>query len=211
MSLLPHDEKFYDLLTKQAKIAAEASSILAKAGSSGEADSGFGLAAEQIRTLEQKGDDLLHDIDRRLHKTFITPLDPEDIHALASHIDEVLDHLDGTAYRLDAFGFDKPPAKLADLTRMVDSCVRKVAQAFEFLEKEGVKKPDELTQQCDEINRLESETETQVRQAIRDLSASEKDAISLIKQKEIYEFLERTADLCEDLADILAAVAVKNS
>ena len=208
MSLLPHDEKFFDLLVSQARIAAEASSLLSKAAANG---SQAPAAADQIRDLERKGDDLLHDIFRRLHKSFITPVDPEDIHGLASQIDEILDHIEAAAYRLDAFAFADSPPQIAELAAGVGGCVQLVLKAMETLDKTGIKKPDDLSKLCEEINAKETEVETKIREAIRSLFASEKDAISLIKQKENYERLEKVGDACEDLADILEAVAVKNS
>jgi uncharacterized protein Yka (UPF0111/DUF47 family) len=93
---------------------------------------------------------------------------------------------------------------------MVDGCVTAMVEALEFLREDGVKKPDELTKLCEQINRREFATESRVREVIRDLFATERDAIELIKQKEVYELLEFTADGCEDVADVLESIAVKN-
>ncbi len=206
MHLLPRDEKFFDLLVDQAKIAGQASSILTSA-----MRSGFNGKAKQIRELEYKGDQALRNIYRRLHKTFITPIDPEDVHALASKIDEILDHLDAVAYRFDAYGLAGIPGNMPEIAGMVDACVQSTVQALELLQRDGVEKPEGLTALCEEINRREFETENRVRELIRDLFASEKDPIALIKKKEVYELLESTADCCENVADVLEAIAVKNS
>jgi uncharacterized protein Yka (UPF0111/DUF47 family) len=165
---------------------------------------------EQGRELEIKGDDAVREIRRRLHKTFITPLDPEDIHALAELIDEILNHLDAAAYRFDAFGMEAS-GSVSEIAGMVDGCVQAVFDAVETLRREGVKKPEALAACCDLINRREFETENRVRELLRDLFRNEKDPIALIKQKEIYELLETTADCCEDVADVLEVIAVKNS
>jgi predicted phosphate transport protein (TIGR00153 family) len=203
MRLLPHDEKFFDLLSSQAKIAFEASCVLA--GGMGEG------AAGKLRDLERKGDGELRQIYRRLHKTFITPIDPEDIHQLASGLDEVIDHLEAAAYRFEAYGLERAPEPMAEIARMVNGCVAATVEAMEALEREGIRKLDELTRCCDEINRRESATEDKVREAIRELFANERDPIALIKQKDIYELLEAAADCCENVADALEAIAVKNS
>jgi len=202
MQWLPRDEKFFDLLVDQAGIVREASRVVANGlGSS---------AANKVRELEIKGDDAVREIRRRLHKTFITPIDPEDIHELAELIDEILDHLDAASYRFDAFGMEAS-GSVTEIAGMVNGCVEAVFEAVEALRREGVKKPAELAACCDLINRREFETENRMRELLRDLFKNEKDPIALIKQKEIYELLESTADCCEDVADVLEAIAVKNS
>jgi predicted phosphate transport protein (TIGR00153 family) len=203
MHLLPRDDKFYDLLTNQARIAVRAASLLA--GGLGDD------VAQQIRDLEREGDQALRQITRRLHKTFITPIDPEDIHQIASGIDEILDHVEAAAFRIEASGLDRPPERMAEIARMLNGCVEATLQAMQILERDGVGKPDELTRQCDEINRIESEIEDRVRAAVRELYAAERDPIVLIKLKDIYELLETAADCCEDVADTLEGIAVKNS
>ncbi len=211
MRILPRDETFFDLLVSQAKNVLEASRLLESGltGSAGKTE--FNATAQQLRDLERKGDAQLRAILYRLHKTFITPIDPEDVHQLASRIDEILDHLDAAAYRIDAYGLDRPPAGLQDIARQVHGCVQATVEALEVLERDGVKKPDLLTTRCEEINRRESETEDSVRAAVRDLFANERDPITLIKHKEICEFLESAADCCEDVAATLETIAVKNS
>ncbi|MBV9768034.1 MAG: DUF47 family protein [Bryobacterales bacterium] len=210
MPLLPQDEKFFDLLVDQAKIVLDASRLIADGlQSSGQPD--FLGTAQKVRDLERKEEEAARQIYRRLHKTFITPIDPEDIHTLATEIDEILDHLDAAAYRCDAYRLEGKPDGMPEIARSVHECVRATVEALETLNREGVKKPDELTQQCDGIQRRELEIEDRVREAVRNLFAAEHDAIALIKQKEIYEFFESAADGCKNVADVLEAVAVKNS
>ena len=211
MQLLPRDEKFFDLLVAQAKIVSEASRLFADRMQDGKSSAGSDGTAQKIRDLERKGDEALRNIYLRLHKTFITPIDPEDIHELATGIDEILDHLDAAAYRVDAYGIGSSTERVPEIARMVHECVGATVQAIEILEREGVKKPEELTKQCEEINRLELKTEERVREVVRELFAKEQDPIMLIKRKEIYELLESTADCCEDVATVLEGIAVKNS
>jgi len=167
--------------------------------------------ARKVRDLERKGDEALRQIYRRLHKTFITPIDPEDIHELATGIDEILDHLDAAAYRFEAYGIGRSAERMPEIARMVYECVAATVEALETLAREGVQKPDELTKRCEKINRRELATEERVREVIRDLFANERDPIVLIKWKEVYELLEATADCCENVATVLEGIAVKNS
>jgi uncharacterized protein Yka (UPF0111/DUF47 family) len=211
MHLLPRDEKFFDLLVEHARIVLDASSLVANGSRSGPGQSDAHAMAEKVRELELKGDDALREINRRLHKSFITPIDPEDIHQLAALIDEVLDHLDAAAYRIEAFGIDGSSERVAEVARMVHGCAEAMFEAMESLQRDGVKNPDELTKRCEAINRRELELENRVRELVRDLFANEKDPIALMKQKDIYELLESAGDCCEYVADVLEAIAVKNS
>jgi uncharacterized protein len=211
MQLLPRETKFFELLVEQAKIAFEASHAFAEMMAEGRAPADSFGAAKKVRELERKGDEALRQIYRQLHKTFITPIDPEDIHQLAASIDEILDHLDSAAYRMDAYGIGKSAVYAPEIARMVHECVAATLRAVETLQREGVQKPDALTERCEEINRLELSVEERVRGVVRELFANERDPIALMKQKEVYELLESTADCCEHVATVLEAIAVKNS
>ena len=161
---------------------------------------------EKIKLLESKGDEIIHDIIIRLHQTFITPLDPEDIHKLSSNLDDVLDAIEDAAHRMTAYRIDPFTPTIIELCEMVHHCTRSVQHAFEALGKDR-----EVMEHCIEINRIEDEADKLVRRAVSDLFRDEKDPIALIKLKEVYEFLESTTDYCEDVADTLQAVVVKNS
>src|SRR6202050_4029871 len=169
MELLPRDEKFFDLLIEQAKTVLEASRLLADGLGEGAVQPDSLGTAQKVRDLERKGDEDARQIYRRLHKTFITPIDPEDIHELASRVDEILDHLDSVAYRLEAFGLEGSFERMSELARMVHGCVEATIEALKVLQREGVKKPDELTKWGEEINRRELATENRVREVIRAL------------------------------------------
>jgi uncharacterized protein len=211
MQLLPHDDKFFDLLVDHAKLALEASKTLPDCLEGGSKPQGARDAAQNIRDLERKGDEALRKIYRRLHKTFITPIDPEDIHQLATLIDEVIDHIDAAAFRFEAFGVNGSYNDVASVASMVNGCVEAMVDAVQVLQRTGVKDAAELTRRCEEINRRELDTENRVREIVRNLFEAERDPIQLIKKKEIFELLETTADCCEDVADVLEGIAVKNS
>jgi predicted phosphate transport protein (TIGR00153 family) len=204
MRFLPRQERFYQLFLDQARLIHSASGVLLEAVRRGQPR--LVEAAAEIRKMEQQGDDIIHDIFTRLNKTFITPLDPEDIHSISSHLDDVLDGIEDAAHRIMAYQLDPIPPVVIELCEIIDKSAIGMLKAFEALEKD-----DNLLDHCIEVNRLEGHADHIVRRAVAELFQKEKDPIALIKQKEIYEFLEATTDRCEDVADVLQNVVVKNS
>ena len=204
MRLLPREEKFYHLFLKQVEIISEASRLLLDGVRAGNAR--LPTVATEINVLERQGDEVIHEIFTRLNQTFITPIDPEDIHNISSALDNVLDGVEDTAHRLVSYRINPIPATMITLSEIVAKCARAFTLAFEALEKNGA-----IQEHCIEINRLENEADLIGRSAVVDLFDQEKDPITLIKLKEVYEFFEATIDSCEDVADVLQNVAVKNS
>src|SRR5215471_8116872 len=204
MRLLPREEKFYALFLKQVETISEAARLLLDGVSRG--NSRMAGAATEIVVLEHTGDELIHEVFTRLNQTFITPLDPEDIHNVSSALDNVLDGIEDTAHRLVSYRIDPIPTAMVQLAQIVASCAKAFTAAFTALERSGP-----IMEHCIEINRLENEADGIGRTAVADLFDREKDPITLIKLKEIYEFFEATVDSCEDVADVLQNVVVKNS
>ena len=204
MRLLPREEKFYHLFLKQVEIISEASRLLLE-GVRGTSARMAGAATE-INVLEHRGDEVIHELFTRLNQTFITPIDPEDIHNLSSALDNVLDGVEDTAHRLVSYRIDPVPAAMVKLSEIVASCAKALKEAFDALENDGP-----IMEHCIEINRLENEADLIGRASVVDLFDQEKDPITLIKLKEVYEFFEGTIDSCEDVADVLQNVVVKNS
>jgi predicted phosphate transport protein (TIGR00153 family) len=204
MRLLPREEKFYHLFLKQVEIISEASRLLLEGVRGGNAR--MAGAATEINVLEHRGDEVIHELFTRLNQTFITPIDPEDIHNLSSALDNVLDGVEDTAHRLVSYRIDPVPPHMIKLSEIVASCAKALKAAFEALENSGP-----IMEHCIEINRLENEADLIGRASVVDLFDKEKDPITLIKLKEVYEFFEGTIDSCEDVADVLQNVVVKNS
>lgn len=204
MRLIPREEKFFQFFLDQVKVIREAAVALLKGVEAG--NSHMNAASNSIRGLEQKGDEIIHEIFTRLNSTFITPLDPEDIHSLASHLDDVTDGIEETAHRITAYRVEPIPDDIKELCRIVVACGEALDQAFQALSND---KP--LLEHCIEINRLEDQADGIVRTAIANLFRTEKDPIQLLKLKEVYEMLEDTTDCVEDVADVLQGVMVKNS
>ncbi len=204
MRLLPREEKFYHLFIKQVDIISQASKLLLDGVRAG--NSRMATCATEISVLEHRGDELIHEIFTRLNQTFITPLDPEDIHNISSALDNVMDGIEDTAHRLVSYKIDPIPTNMVTLAETVANCAKALHHAFVALEK-----GQPLTDHSIEINRLENDADLIGRAAVVDLFNKEKDPITLIKLKEVYEFFEDTIDSCEDVADVLQNVTVKNS
>ena len=204
MRLLPRQEKFFTSFIDQVRLIVEASKLLMDAAQDG--NSHLARAAVRIQQLEHEGDEIIHDIFTRLNQTFITPLDPEDIHAISSSLDDVLDGIEDTAYRIVAYRLDPVPPAVVELCAVVHDSAKSIASAFDKLNKD-----EKLLDDCIEVNRLEDYADMVARRAIAELFEQEKDPIALIKHKEIIEALEGITDRCEDVADVLQNVVVKNS
>jgi hypothetical protein len=204
MNLLPRDDKFFAFFLKQVDIIGQAAHVLLEGVRIG--NSRLVGAATEISVLENRGDEVIHSIFHRLNQTFITPFDPEDIQNISTAPDNVLDGIEDTSHRLVSYGINPVPHDMVELAVIVNSCAVAAKSAFEALERKGP-----ILEQCIEINRLENEADLVSRSAVANLFHHEKDPITLIKLKEVYEFFENTIDRFEDVADILQNVAVKNS
>ena len=164
--------------------------------------------AKEIHELEQDGDVYTHDIIRKLNKTFITPIDREDIHSLATTLDDILDLIWNAVDRLTVF-------KLEESTKWAITMAKDLLTTVEFVEKAIKKLKDKnyahIQEYCIEINKLENRLDRGFRDALGHLFDEIKDPILIIKWKEIYEHLENASDKCEDVANILEAIALKHA
>jgi predicted phosphate transport protein (TIGR00153 family) len=204
MNLLPKDEKFFELFERHGQIVVKASKLLITGLNDGY--DGVCRIEKEIGKLEDEGDHVIHDIFRRLRSTFITPFDPEDIQALATALDDVLDGIDDVTFRIVAYRLDPVPPAVLLLAQKVSSSCLILAEALAALHKKK-----SVIELCIEVNRLENEADKLERNLLADLFRNEKDPIALIRQKEIYELLEVTTDRCEDVADVIQNVSVKNN
>jgi hypothetical protein len=162
--------------------------------------------ADEIKEVEHKCDFLTHEIIQRLNRTFVTPLDREDIHALARSLDDVMDAIDASATILRLYHIDSVRPGARELTRLVRDSAEQVVGAIKALEqRKGV------AECAVEINRLENEADRAHQAAVAALFRDEKDAIVIMKWKEILDFLEQATDRCEDVANVLEGVVVKHA
>jgi predicted phosphate transport protein (TIGR00153 family) len=204
MRLIPREEKFFTHFSEQTNLIVRAAQLLH--ASSRKGNSALVDTAEELRKIENQGDEILHEIYKKLNQTFITPLDPEDIHNLGAHLDDVLDGLEEVAHRIVAYKIDPIPPGVIEMCSILESCSLTLAKAFEALSSDR-----KLLDHCIEVNQLEDRADAVYRRAVPELFDSGESPITVMKLKEIYDLLESTADYCEDVADALQNVEVKNS
>ncbi|HJU06847.1 MAG TPA: DUF47 family protein [Nitrospiraceae bacterium] len=201
--LIPKDTAFFEMFQKAAHNMIEGSRLLK------EMTENFRNPIEQaqhIKDVEHIGDGITHDIARKLNQTFITPIDREDIHGLASALDDILDIVEAIADRFVVFKVVTPTEaarKLADI--LYQSSVA-VGAGIDRLGKSHT----DINDCCVLVNSLENEADRVTRDAISTLFEQEKDPIAVIKWKEIYENFEEGTDRCEDVANILERIALKH-
>jgi uncharacterized protein Yka (UPF0111/DUF47 family) len=209
MQLLPRDVKFYDQLLGQASVAVRAANLLrGVADASGDS---VRDVASQLKQLEVGADELKHEVFRRIHKTFITPIDPEDIQAIASALDLVVDSIEAIGYRLCAYGFRTLPPRMGQLAETIYECTTALNGIFETLNEKGLEEQESLIEQCIKVHEVENRSQTLARESVAEVFATETDPIELIKLKDIYEYFEKAGDRCEDVADLIENVLAKAS
>jgi len=201
--LIPKEERFYDDFIAMAEQirggAVLLDSMLAP-------DRPLWDKADEIKEIEHKCDFLTHEIIQRLNRTFVTPLDREDIHTLARTLDDVMDAIDASATILRLYSIEAVRPGARELAHLVLESAEQVVLAVKALEKrKGV------AERAVEINRLENEADRAHQAAVRSLFKDEKDAVVIIKWKEIFDFLEQATDRCEDVANLLEGVVVKHA
>lgn len=162
----------------------------------------------RIKEVEHRGDLITHSIIQRLNKTFVTPLDREDIYSLASKLDDILDLIDASAQRFIMYNVNYTTPEARSLAFLILQGCHAVDKAVSRL---CSKQQEQIYEYCVEINAIENEADRVLREAIGRLFDEEKDPIVLLKWKEIYETLEQATDKCEDVANILESVMVKNA
>jgi len=161
--------------------------------------------ADEIKEVEHKCDFLTHGIIQRLNRTFVTPLDREDIHALARSLDDVMDSIDAAATLLRLYRLDTVRFGARELAQIITSSTHQVRLALDALEKHKG-----ILGHAVEINRLENEADRIHQQAVSKLFDDEHDPLTVMKWKEALDFLEDATDRCEDVANVLEGVMVKH-
>jgi len=206
---VPKDKKiFFPLFEQAAGNVVQMATTLVETVNSNSADTREELI-KQIDKLENKGDEITHQIHLELGKNFITPFDREDIHSLASAIDDVADNIHGAANRMNLYridDFSQHIKKLSDLILQGSIDLEKAVKELKDL-----KNVHSIAASCIRINSIENQADYVFDRAVADLFLYEKDAIRLIKYKEVLASLETATDMCEDAANVMESILVKNA
>ncbi len=201
--ILPNEKAFFVIFTEQAENIHAGAKALTELL---EHYTDVAAKAAKIKDIEHKGDTITHHLMTRLNQTFITPFDREDIHELASTLDDVLDLIDATAGRLVLYRVAQIRPGVLDLAKILLQATEQVVAAVRVLQKRN-----HILDYCIEINRLENEGDQLCRSLIVRLFDEEKDPVQIIKWKEIIEVLEIAIDKCEDVANVMEGVVLKSA
>ena len=203
MRLIPRDVEFFEMFVEIANNVAQGARVLRDLFLSFQQ---VQESVDRVKEIERRGDEMTHQVFVRLNQTFITPFDREDIHELASRLDDILDFVNAASDRLITYKIESPPAAAAELTSVILRQAEELTKAVALLEKQ-----DGLLAHCVEINRLENMADSIARGAIGKIFETETDPVRLIKHKELLEVLEMATDKAEDAANVLETVVLKNA
>jgi predicted phosphate transport protein (TIGR00153 family) len=202
ISLLPQKREFYVLYSRAARNAVEIARLLVRLLDEFPAN---GDLLRDIKELEHEGDRLTRELVDLLNRTFVTPFDRDDIYELASALDDICDHIDEAAGNISGYGVTEIRQAAKDQAQVILRSTEKLREAVERLE--GFK---DAERQLHELRDLEDEGDRLNREAVSQLFKTETDAIVILRWKDIHEQLEEAVDSCENAADVLEAILVKN-
>ncbi|HEY9167772.1 MAG TPA: DUF47 family protein [Candidatus Kryptonia bacterium] len=206
-TLLPHDEKFYTLFEESTKLLLKASVALRKIPDSDAVQTQ--ALVKEIEDLEHQADEVTHNIFAELNKTFVTPFDREDIHELASALDDIMDYINGSASRFVLYNVHQRTQYLRRLNEIIQQSVEAIGKGVSYLR--DFRNSAALQEILKKVNEYENDADTVFALAVADLFENEKNVIELIKLKEIYVGLETATDRCEDVANVLESILIKHA
>jgi len=205
MIFIPKDQKFFDHFEELADAIEKGSRLFLDILNNFEHSE---AKLSTLKEIEHEADRITHIVFAKLHKTFITPLDREDIHALANKMDSILDIIEGAAVRMYLYAMKRPSKELIELALILDNAigvVKRVVYALRHRKNSNI-----IIDACVEIHSIENQGDYLLHQCIARLFQNEKDPFELIKTKEIYELVEEAIDTCEDVTNIVEGIVLKN-
>ena len=204
--LMPHEGRFFAYFTEHAALILQgAVELKAMMDDMRETES----RARNIKTIENKADTVIYQTIQLLHKTFITPIDRDEIHRLITRMDDILDLMEDVSQSVFLYDIHKIPDEAKRLADICVACTEKVKAAVDLLNNMG--NAEKIMKICGEIDRLETDADKVLRAAMAKLFRSEPDTRELIKLKEIYELLEAITDRCEDVANLAEGISLENA
>lgn len=206
MRFIPKEEKFYDLFEELINKIEEGGKVFLDMVETYE----YPLPKiTKLKELEHEADVITHRTYEKMHKSFLTPLDREDIYALVNKMDSILDMTEASAARMSLYKVKKPTKVIIDQAKILNLAISKVKLIVYAMR--DMKNSKMIIDACVEINTLENEGDIVLRTAMVDLFENEKDAIELIKWKEIFERIEEALDVCEDVSNIIEGIVLKHA
>lgn len=203
-NLMPREERFFDMFRDISELIVQGTNAFqAMLADLPNAE----RHAATIKDIEHRADTVTHRTVELLHKTFITPLDREDIHQLISRLDDILDYIEAASERIFLYGITTQPPEAKKLAEICTLSAEHIQKAVAMLE--DLKQPEAIVKHCVEVNRLENEADSVLRAAMAKLFREEQDTRQLIKLKEIFELLETVTDRCEDVANIIEGIVLE--
>lgn len=202
--LLPREDHFYDFLERQAKAAHDGAKALAKFSSNGQSAE---QARDAVQKIEHEGDRIVHEMEEALAKTFVTPIDREDLQKLSAELDGMLDLTNGAIRACVMLGVDKPTEPMKKLIEVILRCTEKIDEAVPKLRKHQY---GDIVTLARELRKMEREGDVIYREAVSKLFHDVSDAKVLIREKTVLEDLENAVDRADSIADTLANLAVKH-
>lgn len=204
--LIPKEEKFFELLQNAADNALKATGEFRLLINEWSPTS---QRFKNVRQIETEGDMITHEVIDRLNRTFITPIDREDIHRLAGEIDDVCDILQALTDRMQLYDLDSTPDTLKKMANLLEDSARNMAGAIRDMA--SFRKNSRVTDYCIEIKRIENEADELLKHALADMFRSGKDALWVLKWKEVYEMTEYAHDKVAHIANTVEGILVKNA
>jgi uncharacterized protein Yka (UPF0111/DUF47 family) len=205
-TFLPREEKFFDLFDEVAVIISRAAGKFLDMVTTFDR---LPARGNEMRHEERACDEVVGRIIKALDRSFITPFDREDIHTLATKLDDVMDNMEETAHRFEVFRIDKPPAQTVNLANIIQECCLHLEHAIRACR--TLKHPKAIQDHIKEISRLENEADNIYRDCDSALFANPPDVLMLIKLRELYGWLEETVDACKDTSMVISEIVIKGS
>ncbi|MFA6584202.1 MAG: DUF47 family protein [Elusimicrobiaceae bacterium] len=205
-SLMPKETKFFDLLDQQAQNAANVAKYFREIAETGRFDE---ETVKKMNDMESEGDTLSHEITDMLNRTFITPIDREDIHLLTNEVDDIVDFINSITSRMKLYKLPQANDEVKQFAKVIEEATAMLAKAVNGMR--DFKRSRRLLDYCIDINRLENVGDQLRDNSICKLFDTEKDPIMVIKWKGIYESAEVVLDKCEHVAKTIESIVVKQS
>jgi len=206
MRLFPKEENFFEYFEELADKISEGGQLFMEMTQKKDYSEAI---VTKLKQIEHEADGITHKTYERMHKTFLTPIDREDIYALVNKMDSIMDVIEATAIRIHLYKVKKPSNEIIIQARILNEAIKKVKSIVHSLR--NMKNSEMILSGCVEINTLENEGDVALRTIMADLFAQEKDAIELVKWKDIYQLLEEAIDVCEDVSNIVEGIVLKHA